>query len=186
MSKLWLTALHRRTRSTHVHLYSSTSMSTLQIFFPTASHRRIIWSSLVNSAAQRRLTHHLHFFSHDDAPNTLGFHTFTLCSATSMSNSSDCLSHWIIIWSSSHSLNGGGYLYVPSFVLGRNHVPFLGAFSQVCKLRERLHIAAMIHTSQVCELENVSHSCIHQQLILKVAFLLSWRQFKLKYMDCSL
>jgi hypothetical protein len=95
-------------------------------------------------------------------PTLLGFHTFTLCSATGTSNSSDRFSYWIIIWSSSHSLHGGGHLYVPSFVSGRNHEPFLGAFSQVCKLRERLHIAAMIHTSQVCKLENVSHSCIHQ------------------------
>jgi hypothetical protein len=129
MSYLWLTVLHRRTRSTHVHLCSSTGMSTLQISFPTASHRRIIWSFLVNSAAQRRLTHHIHFYSHDDAPNTLGFHTFTLCSVTGTSNSSDHLSHWIIIGSSSHSLNGGGHLYVPSSVSGRNHVPLLGAFS---------------------------------------------------------
>jgi hypothetical protein len=59
-------------------------------------------------------------------------------------------------------LNGGGHLYVPNSVLGRNHVPFLGAFSQVCKLREILHIVAMIHTSQVCNMENVSHSCNHQ------------------------
>ena len=116
---------------------------------------------VINSSTQRRLIHHLCFCSHDDAPNTLGFHTFTLCSATGMSNSSDRLSHWIIIWSSSHSLNGWGHLYVPSSVSSRNHAPFLGAFSQVCKLRERLHIAAMIHTSQVCKLENVSHSCNH-------------------------
>jgi hypothetical protein len=134
-------------------------MSTLQILFPTASHRRIIWSFLVNSVAQRRLTHHLHFCSHDDAPNTLGFHTFTLCLATSTSNSLDRLSHWIIIWSSSRSLNGGGHLYVPSSISGMNRVPYLGAFSQVCKLRERLHIAAMIHTSQVCKLENVLKYC---------------------------
>jgi hypothetical protein len=50
---------------------------------------------LVNSFAQRMLIHHLHFFSHDDAPSTLGFHTFTLCSATSTSNSTDLLSHCI-------------------------------------------------------------------------------------------
>jgi hypothetical protein len=94
----------------------------------------------------------------------LGFHTFTLCSATCTSNSSDRFSYWIIIWSSSHSLHGGGHLYVPSSASGKNHEPFLGAFSQVCKLRERIHIAAMIHTSQVCKLENVSHSCTHQQV----------------------
>jgi hypothetical protein len=46
----------------------------------------------------------------------------------------------------------------------RNHEPFLGAFSQVCKLRVRLHIAAIFHISQVCKLEDVSHSCIHQHV----------------------
>jgi hypothetical protein len=50
---------------------------------------------LVNSSAQRRLIHHLHFCSHDDAPRTLGFHTFTLCSATGTSNSADLLSHCV-------------------------------------------------------------------------------------------
>jgi hypothetical protein len=101
MSYLLFTALHRRTRSSQVHLCSSTSTSTLQIFIPTASHRIIIWSLLVKSSSQRRLIHHLHLFSHEDAPNTLGFHTFTLYSATCTSNSTDFLSHWIIIWSSS-------------------------------------------------------------------------------------
>jgi hypothetical protein len=65
-----------------------------------------------------------------------------------------------------NSLNGGGHCYVPSFVSGRNHVPFLGAFSQVCKLRERFHIATMIHTSQVCKLDSVSHNCNHQRSLL--------------------
>jgi hypothetical protein len=50
---------------------------------------------LINSSAQRRLIHHLHFCSHDNAPNTLGFHTFTLCSATDTSNSVDLLSHCV-------------------------------------------------------------------------------------------
>ena len=99
MSYLWFTALHRRTRSSHIYLCSSIGTSTLQIFFPTISHMRIIWSLLVNSVTQRRIIH-LHFCSHDDAPNTLGFHTFTLCSTTGTSNSTNRLSHWIIIWSS--------------------------------------------------------------------------------------
>jgi hypothetical protein len=135
MSYLWLTALHRRTISSHVHLCSSTSKSTLQIFFPTASHRRIIWSFLVNSVAQRRLIHHLHFCSHDDAPNTLGFHMSTLCSTTGTSNSTDRLSHWIIIWSSSQLSEWRRSSLRSSTVSGRNHVPFLGAFSQACTLR---------------------------------------------------
>jgi hypothetical protein len=50
---------------------------------------------LINSYAQRRLIHHLHLCSHDDAPSTLGFHTFTLCSATGTSNSADLLSHYV-------------------------------------------------------------------------------------------
>jgi hypothetical protein len=96
---------------------------------------------LVNSSAQRRLIHHLHFCSHDDAPNTLGFHTFTLCSATGTSNSTDRLSHRIIIWSSSQLSEWRRSSLRSSSVSDRNHTPFLGAFSQVCKL------------------EKVSHSC---------------------------
>jgi hypothetical protein len=96
---------------------------------------------LINSSAQRRLIHHLHFCSHDDAPNTLGFHTFTLCLATSTSNSTDRLSHRIIIWSSSQLSEWRRSSLHSSSVSDRNHVPFLGAFSQVCKL------------------EKVSHSC---------------------------
>jgi hypothetical protein len=48
---------------------------------------------LIKSYTQRRLIHHLHLCSHNDAPNTLGFHTFTLCSSTITSNSEDLLSH---------------------------------------------------------------------------------------------
>jgi hypothetical protein len=50
---------------------------------------------LINSSTQRRLIHHLYLCSHDDAPNTLGFHTFTLCSTTGMSNSANLLSHCV-------------------------------------------------------------------------------------------
>jgi hypothetical protein len=131
MSYLWFTALHRRTRYSHVHLCSSIGTSTLQIFFPTASHRRIIWSLLVNSVARRRLIHHLHLYSHDDAPNTLGFHTFTLCPTTCTSNSTDFLSHWIIIWSSSQLSEWRRSSLCSSSISGRNHVPFLGDFSQI-------------------------------------------------------
>ena len=133
MSCLWFTALHRRTSSSHVHLCSSTGTPTLQIFFPTASHRRIIWSILVNFAAQRRLKHYLHLCSHDDAPNTLGFHVFTLCSTTGTSNSTECLSHWIIIWSYSQLSDWRRSSLRSISVSDRNHVPSLGDFSQVCK-----------------------------------------------------
>jgi hypothetical protein len=88
---------------------------------------------LVNFAAQRRLIHHLHLCSHDDALNTLGFHTVTLCSATSTSNSTDCLFHWIIIWSSSQFSEWRRSSLRSSSVSCRNHVPFLGAFSQVLR-----------------------------------------------------
>jgi hypothetical protein len=84
---------------------------------------------LVNSVAQRRLINHLHFCSHDDAPNTLGFHTFTLCSTTITSNSIDPLSHWIIIWSSSQLSEWRRSSLHSNSVSGRNHVPFLRDFS---------------------------------------------------------
>jgi hypothetical protein len=48
---------------------------------------------------------------------------------------------------------------VPSW----NHEPFIRGFSQVCKLRVRLHMSTIFHISQVCKLEDVSYSCIHQQ-----------------------
>jgi hypothetical protein len=96
---------------------------------------------LANSVAQRMLIHHIHLCSHDDAPSTLGFHTFTVCSATGTSNSVDRLSHGIIIWSSSQLSKWKRSSLRSNSVSDRNHVPFLGAFSQVCKL------------------EKVSHSC---------------------------
>jgi hypothetical protein len=94
---------------------------------------------LVKSAAQRRLMHHLHFYSRDNAPITLGFHMFTLCSATCTSNSTYRLSHWIIIWSSSQLSEWRRSSLRSDSVSGRNHVPFLGAFSQVCKLEKDSH-----------------------------------------------
>jgi hypothetical protein len=94
---------------------------------------------LINYIAQRRLIHNLHLCSHDDAPSTLGFHTFTLCSATGTSNSTDRLSHWIIIWSSSQLSEWRRSSLRSSSVSSRNHVPFLGAFSQICKLEKDSH-----------------------------------------------
>jgi hypothetical protein len=91
---------------------------------------------LINSISWRRLMHHLHFCSHDNSPSTLGF--FTLCSATCMSNSTDRLSHWIIVWSSSQLFEWRKSSLRSNSVSGRKHVPLLGNFSQVCKLRKRL------------------------------------------------
>jgi hypothetical protein len=123
----------------HRHIHSTDLLSH---YITQESHLEF----LVNSSTQRRLIHHLHFCSHDDAPNTLGFHTFTLCSATCTSNSADRLSHRIIIWNSSQLSKWRRSSLRFSSVSDRNHVPFLGAFSQVCKL------------------EKVSHSCNDPQL----------------------
>jgi hypothetical protein len=89
---------------------------------------------------------------------------FTLCSATCTSNSIDCLSHWIIMWifsqlsewrrSSLHSIS----------VSDMNHVPFFRGFLSGSYAERKTHIAAMIHISQVCKLENVSHSYNHQKI----------------------
>jgi hypothetical protein len=124
----------------HRHVYS---IDLLSHCITQESHLEF----LINSAAQRRLIHNLHFCSHDDALNTLGFHTFTLCSTTGTSNSADRLSHMIIIWSSSQLSEWRRSSLRSSFVSNRNHVPFSGAFSQVCKL------------------EKVSHSCNDPHLI---------------------
>jgi hypothetical protein len=116
----------------HMHVHSTDLLSHC---ITQESHLEF----LVNSSAQRRLIHHLHFFSHDDAPNTLGFHTFTLCSTTGTSNSADHLSHRIIIWSSSQLSEWRRSSLRSSSVLDRNHTPFLGDFSQVCKLENISH-----------------------------------------------
>jgi hypothetical protein len=83
----------------------------------------------VNYVAQRRLIHYIHLCSHDDAPNTLGFHMFILCSTTSTSNSTDRLSHWIIIWSSYQLFEWRRSSLRSKSISCRNHVPFLGDFS---------------------------------------------------------
>jgi hypothetical protein len=49
-----------------------------------------------------------------------------------------------------------------SSVSDRNHTPSSGISLRFVSWRIS-HIAAMIHISQVCKLENVSHSCNHQQ-----------------------
>jgi hypothetical protein len=72
----------------HRHVYSTDLLS----HYIT---QEIYLEFIVNSSAQRRLIHHLHFCSHDDVPNTLGFHMFTLCSATCTSNSTYLLSHCV-------------------------------------------------------------------------------------------
>jgi hypothetical protein len=125
--------IHRHIHSTYLLSHCITQESHLEF--------------LVDSVAQRRLIHHLHLCSHDDPPNTLGFHTFTLCLAIGTSNSVDCLSHRIIIWSSSQLSEWRSSSLHSSYVSDRNHVPFLGSFSQVCKV------------------EKVSHSCNDPHLI---------------------
>jgi hypothetical protein len=117
--------VHRHVHSTNLLSHCLTQESHLEF--------------LINSVAQRRLIHHFHLCSQDDAPSTLGFHTFTLCSATGTSNSTNRLSHWIIIWSSSQLSKWRRSSLRFNFVSGRNHVPFLGAFSQVCKLDKDSH-----------------------------------------------
>jgi hypothetical protein len=96
---------------------------------------------LINYVSQRRLMHHLHLFSRDDAPSTLGFHMFTLCSATGTSNSANRLSHKIIIWSSSQLSEWRNSSLCSISVSERNHTPSSRDFSQYCKL------------------ENISHGC---------------------------
>jgi hypothetical protein len=109
-----LVLIHRHVHSTDLLSHCITQESHLEF--------------LVKSSAQRRLIHHLHFCSHDDAPNTLGFHTFTLCSATGTSNSADRLSHWRIIWSSSQLFEWRRSSLRSSSVSDRNHTPFLRGF----------------------------------------------------------
>jgi len=126
----------------HRHVYSTELLSHC---ITQESHMEF----LVNSSAQRRLIHHLHFCSHDDAPITLGFHTFTLCSATGTSNYVDLLSHCIT---------------------QENHLEFFStpckeeAISTSCSVSDRNHTPLSDAFSQVCKLENISHSCNDQHL----------------------
>jgi hypothetical protein len=122
----------------HMHIHSTDLLS-------QCLTQNIHLEFLVNSAAQRRLIHHIHFYSHNDAPNTLGFHTFTLCSDTGTSNSIDRLSHWKIIWSSSQLFEWRRSSLWSNSVLGRNRVPFLGDFSQVFKLEKDSHSCNDLH-----------------------------------------
>ena len=138
--------IHRHVHSTDLLSHCTTQESHLEF--------------LINSSAQRRLIHHVHFFSYDDAPNTLGFHMFTLCSATGTSNSTDRLSHRIIIWSSSQLSQWRRSSLRSRSISDRNHVPFLGAFSQVCKLEKVSHSCNDPHL-RVIKLENVSPHCNH-------------------------
>jgi hypothetical protein len=72
----------------HKHVHSTNLLS-------HCITQKIHLEFLINSSTQRRLIHHLHFCSHEDAPNTLGFHTFTFFSATCTSKSTYFLSHCI-------------------------------------------------------------------------------------------
>jgi hypothetical protein len=122
-----------------VHLCSSTGTSTLQICFPIATNRRIIWSLLINSVvAQRRPSHHLHFYSHDDVPNAFGIsHVHLVLSHRHV------LTQQIAFTSNNHldfSLTSWRRPSLHSCLCLRQEPrTLLGAFSQVCKLRERLH-----------------------------------------------
>jgi hypothetical protein len=64
-----------------------------------------------------------------------------------------------------NSHNGGGHLYVPALSqIGTTH-PSQGISLRFVSWRKS-HIVAMIHISQVCKLENVSHSYNHQHSLL--------------------
>ena len=134
MSYLSLNCITHK-RCSHVHLCSSTRNISS---FPLPQEENHLEFSRQLGYSDR-IIHHIHVCSHDDAPNALGFHTFTLCSAIGTSNSTDRLSHCIIIWSSSQIFEWRRSSLRSNFFSGRNHVPFLGAFSQVCKLEKDSH-----------------------------------------------
>jgi hypothetical protein len=99
---------------------------------------------LINSSTQKRLIHHLYFYSHEYAPNTLGFHTFTCAqphARPTLQITFLTVLHMRVIWSSSQLSVWRRSSLRSSSVPDRNHTPSSGAFSQVCKL------------------ENISHNC---------------------------
>jgi hypothetical protein len=123
---------------THSHVLVHRHVHSTNLLSHCITHE-IHLEFLINSVAQRRLIHHLHFLSHDDALNTLGFLTFTLCSATCTSNSTNRLSQRIIIWSSSQLSEWRRSSLRSRSISDRNHVSLLGALSQVCKLEKVSH-----------------------------------------------
>jgi hypothetical protein len=130
-----LVLVHRHVHSTDLLSHCITHESHLEFF--------------VNSSAQRRLIHHIHFCSHDDHPTLWDF----TCSPCAQPHARPTLQiafltalHRRIIWSSSQLSEWRRSSLRSNFVSDRNHTPFSGAFSQVCNL------------------EKVSHSCNGQHL----------------------
>jgi hypothetical protein len=60
-----------------------------------------------------------------------------------------------------NSLKGGGHLYVLALSQIGTTYPSYGLSLSFVR-RRKSHIDAMVNTSQVCKLENISHSCNHQ------------------------
>jgi hypothetical protein len=125
----------------HRHVHST------DLIFHCITHESHL-EFLINSSAQRRLIHHLHFCSHEMHPTLWDF-TRSPCAQpqTRPTLQISFLSalHRRIIWSSSQLSVRRRPSLRSNSVSDSNHTPLSGAFSQVCKL------------------ENVSHSCNHQQ-----------------------
>jgi hypothetical protein len=95
---LYLIVSHERTTLTSAQPLGSRSLvlihrhvhSAYHLFhcITQGSHLEFIISTLCLEEANTSSSS----LSHDDAPSFMGIHTFTLCSATSMSNSTDLLS----------------------------------------------------------------------------------------------
>jgi hypothetical protein len=82
-----------------------------------------------------------------------------------------------------NSLYGGGHLYIPALSQIETTHPSQGISLTFVSWRI-FHIVVMINISQVCKLENVSHSCNHQHSLSdREAFFimpsLTWMYFEL-------
>jgi hypothetical protein len=126
--------IHRHVHSTYLLSHCITQESHMEF--------------LVNSSTQRRLIHHLHFILMTMHPTLLDF-TRSPC-AQPQAHPTQQISfltmlHRRIIWNSSQLSVRRRPSLRASSISNRNHTPLSGAFSQVCKM------------------ENVSHSCNHQQ-----------------------
>jgi hypothetical protein len=122
---------------------------TQQIFFPTALHKRVIWSSSSQLSSQRRLIHRFIFVS-EQCTQLMGIHTFTCAQPQArLTQQIFFLTalHRRIIWSSSQLSVRRRPAQRSRSVSDRNHTPNSTALSQVCFL------------------EDVSRSCNHQQRV---------------------
>ena len=129
----------------HMHVHSTYLLSHC---ITQESHLKFIISTLCSEEANTSSSS----LSHDDAPKSMGIHTFTLCSATCMSNSADLLSHCVT------QENHLEYHIISTLCTEEANTSF-----HLClRMIHPTHGLSLRSTHSVYVLEDVSRSCNHQ------------------------